>query len=203
MRSVFFSTKRRVRSHRVWRKHQGVPWVLRRGGLMNSETKKNGKFKSKSERGNSKQWVSGVGDGWKWAYSEGLQEEGWRRQKQKEISRMSQRVIDPMLWFSPLLVPVNHGWLSRVSFYAIFRHIFQNYVKGELEKVYVGDDEPCDIVGKEIWWLASQMARRWNRGTSDIYRSWREIWSLSVSLRMEGWRPPLTVMYARSRRVPW
>ena len=35
------------------------------------------------------------------------------------------------------------------SFYATFRQdIFQNYVKGGLEKVYLGDDEPCDIVGK-------------------------------------------------------
>jgi len=35
-----------------------------------------------------------------------------------------------------------------VSFHAISQHIFQNYVKSELGKVYLGDDEPCDIVGK-------------------------------------------------------
>ena len=172
---------------------------------MSRDKKENGRSKFKSARGASK--LRGVRC---WRYGEMGHIQGTagrkRMEKTKEKRRipcMSWRVMNPILWFSPLLVPVNHGWLSRVCFYTIFRHIFQNYVKGELEKVYVGDDEPCDIVGKEIWWLASQMARRWNRGTSDIYRSWREIWSLSVSLRMEGWRPPLTVMYARSRRVPW
>jgi len=38
---------------------------------------------------------------------------------------------------------------SGTSFYATSRHdIFQNYVKGKLGKVYLGDDKPCDIVGK-------------------------------------------------------
>ena len=35
----------------------------------------------------------------------------------------------------------------------LFNHflndIFQNYLIGELEKVYLGDDEPCDIVRKD------------------------------------------------------
>ena len=35
------------------------------------------------------------------------------------------------------------------SFHATSRHdIFQNYVKGELEKMYLGDDESCDIIKK-------------------------------------------------------
>jgi len=38
--------------------------------------------------------------------------------------------------------------------------IFQNYVKGELEKVYLGDDESCDIVGKGIVMEKYQMAQR-------------------------------------------
>jgi len=38
---------------------------------------------------------------------------------------------------------------SGAYFHANSRHdIFQNYVKGELEKVYLRDDEPCNIVGK-------------------------------------------------------
>ena len=38
---------------------------------------------------------------------------------------------------------------SGASFHATSRrNIFQNYVKGELGKVYLGDDEPCDIDGK-------------------------------------------------------
>ena len=36
------------------------------------------------------------------------------------------------------------------SFHATFRRdIFQNYVKGELEKVYLRNNESCDIVGKD------------------------------------------------------
>ena len=38
---------------------------------------------------------------------------------------------------------------SGASFHATSQNeIFQDYVKGELEKVYLGDDEPYDIVGK-------------------------------------------------------
>ena len=37
---------------------------------------------------------------------------------------------------------------SGASFHATSRHIFQNYVKCELRKVYLGDDELCYIVGK-------------------------------------------------------
>ena len=46
------------------------------------------------------------------------------------------------------------------SFYATFRQdIFQNYVKGGLGKVYLGDDEPCDIVGKGDEVVSLSMAR--------------------------------------------
>ena len=45
----------------------------------------------------------------------------------------------------------SESWVitSGVSFHATSWHdIFQSYLKGELEKVYLGDDEPCDIVEK-------------------------------------------------------
>ena len=45
----------------------------------------------------------------------------------------------------------SESWVidSGTSFHTTFRRdIFQNDVKGELEKVYLGDDEACDIVGK-------------------------------------------------------
>ena len=49
------------------------------------------------------------------------------------------------------LAGFNESWVidSGASFQATSRHdIFQNYVKGKLENVYLGDDEPCDILKK-------------------------------------------------------
>ena len=45
----------------------------------------------------------------------------------------------------------NESWVidSGTAFHTTSQHgIFQNYVKGEFGKMYVGDDEPCDINGK-------------------------------------------------------
>ena len=49
------------------------------------------------------------------------------------------------------LVESSESWVidSGASFHATFQQdIFQNYVKSVLRKVYLGDDEPCNIVGK-------------------------------------------------------
>jgi len=49
------------------------------------------------------------------------------------------------------LVESNESWVIDfdASFHATFRQdIFQNYVKEGLGKVYLGADEPCDIVRK-------------------------------------------------------
>ena len=45
----------------------------------------------------------------------------------------------------------SESWVidSSASFHVIVQHdIFQNYMKDELEKVYLRDDEPCNIVRK-------------------------------------------------------
>ena len=50
------------------------------------------------------------------------------------------------------LASSSESWVidSGASFHTTFRRdIFQSYVKGELEKVYLGGDEPYDIVEKD------------------------------------------------------
>jgi len=51
------------------------------------------------------------------------------------------------------LTNLSESWVidSSASFHATSRHdIFQNYMNGELKKLYLGDNEPCDIVRKGV-----------------------------------------------------
>ena len=66
----------------------------------------------------------------------------------RKIPRMSRRVMDVLILS---LAGSSESWVidSGASFRTTSRHdIFQNYVKDELEKVYLGDDKPCDIIVK-------------------------------------------------------
>jgi hypothetical protein len=52
--------------------------------------------------------------------------------------------------FIPYLDNITESWVvyPRASFYATpHRKYFQNYVQGDFGQVYLGDDEPCQIVG--------------------------------------------------------
>ena len=88
---------------------------------------------------------------WEGTYSEGLQAEknGEGKSKEKDsayvtVSDRSDALILSLAGSSESCVID-----SDASFHTTSRlDIFQNYVKGELEKVYLGDDEACDIVGK-------------------------------------------------------
>ena len=60
------------------------------------------------------------------------------------------------------LAESSESWVIEfgASFHVTSRQdIFQNYVKGELGKVYLRDDEPCDIVGKGDVLVSLSMAR--------------------------------------------
>ena len=49
---------------------------------------------------------------------------------------------------------------SGTSFHTTYRHeIFQDYMKGEVGKMYLKMMNPVTLSGKAISWLASQMAR--------------------------------------------
>ena len=63
--------------------------------------------------------------------------------------------------------------------------MFQNYVKSELEKVYLGDDEPYDIVGKgEVMVSLSNGSKLKLRNVKYIPQLKRNLIS-SVSLQIE------------------
>ena len=72
-------------------------------------------------------------------------EEGKGKEKDPRISSDGSNALILSLAESSELWVIDSG----ASFHATFQQdIFQIYVKGELEKVYLRDDEPCDIVGK-------------------------------------------------------
>ena len=80
--------------------------------------------------------------------SEGLQD-GEGKSKEKDSVYFKGSDGSDVLILS--LASSSESWVinSGASFHTTFRHdIFQNYVKSELGKVYLGDDEPCDIVGR-------------------------------------------------------
>jgi len=68
--------------------------------------------------------------------------------------------------------------------------------------VYLGDDEPCDIVKKDnvvvSLFNGSTLKLRNVRHVRKVKRNLISI----DSLRMEGWRPRSMVMYTRSPKVP-
>ena len=39
-------------------------------------------------------------------------------------------------------------WFEHLFSLTFWHDIFQNYVKGGFEKVYLRDDEPCNVIGK-------------------------------------------------------
>jgi len=92
---------------------------------------------------------------------------------------------------------------SGASFHATTGHdIFQNYVKDELGKVYLGDNEPCDIVGKgdEMVSLSNSLTLKL-RNVRHVPKLKRNLISVS-QLADRGMKITSTVMYARSRKVP-
>jgi len=93
---------------------------------------------------------------------------------------------------------------SGASFHATSQQdIFQNYVKGGLEKVYLKDDEPRDIVRK------GDVVVSLSNGSTLKLRNIRHVPKLKqnlISVRQladGGIRPPSIVMYARSPKMPW
>ena len=66
----------------------------------------------------------------------------------KEANVVSNNLQDALIL---CLDNANDSWVidSRASFHATtHRKYFQNYIQGDFGKVYLGDDEPCPIVGK-------------------------------------------------------
>ena len=57
----------------------------------------------------------------------------------------------------------NESWVidSGASFHATSRHeLFQNYVREDFKKVYLGDNEPCNIIGKGDVIVSLSIAQR-------------------------------------------
>ena len=126
--------------------------VDQRGRPMNKDKKKNNKYKSKSGRCIFKS--SGAGC-WRCVEKGHIQrackqkKDGEGKSKEKNSVYVTESDIsDALILF---LAGSSESWVidSRASFHATSqRNIFQNYAKGELERVYLGDDEPYDIVRK-------------------------------------------------------
>jgi len=125
--------------------------VDRRGRLTNREKKKNGKSKFKSGKENSKS--RGVGCRWcgeKRHIQRDFKQKnnGEAKSKERDFVYVTESNRSDALILS--LAGSSESWvIDWAPLSTSSQHdIFQNYVKGELEKVYLGDNEPCDIVGK-------------------------------------------------------
>jgi len=89
--------------------------------------------------------------GSRWGYLEGCKQkkDGEGKSKEKDSTYVTDSDGFDALILS--LAVSSESWVidSSVSFHATSQHdIFQNYLKGELENMYLGDDEPCDIIRK-------------------------------------------------------